>query len=388
MALDNAHAPVTQQALRIGNAMRVLDVIRHRGPVSQARIAVETGLTFTTVHRLVQALVRDELVMDGPREDRRSMGRPPRLFTFNESAGFVVGIDVGNETTRSALAGLDGRPVATDSKRTVEIEADFAGAVGQIVADLVARAGVARSRLVSIGVGVPAVVTGGDLIVRAILHRRWEGLALASEIRRRTGSDAVVASDDYLATLGELRRGACVGLRNALVLNIGKGIGAGLIIEGALYGGASDAAGRVGWARIPGSAGLAPIAELLTADGIILDYRRLGGGEAVSSARDVFEHDGRGDPAAREAVDLFAVRLGNLISTATALLDPELIVVGGGIAGSLDRLRPIITRVLAETIPTPPSIVASPLGAEAGVVGAIEAAHARADEWLRGRMAS
>lgn len=388
-ASDDALVPRSQAHVRRANAWSVLQVVRAGGSVSRSRITADTGLTAMSVHRIVADLQRRQLVAPAGRSERGRVGRPSSLFTFNASIGHVVGIDVGNETTRAVLALLDGTPVARHERPTSEIEADLVGSLRAQVHDLEMDAGIVPDTLVAIGVGVPAIATIDGTIVRASQHQRWDGLALGGDLGRILGHQVLVRQDDQLATLAELRRGACVGARNAVVLDIGKGVGVGIVAEGSVYTGVRSAAGRVAWIRAPGDGGVddwVQFGSLLTADGLVRDYRRFGGSSRSYGAIDVFRADAAGDDAATRAIDLFADHLGWLIAVLVAILDPEQVVIGGGISRSFERLSAGVLRRLGTSPTQPPPVVASDLGPEAVVSGAIDAALEVGDVWLQERI--
>ena len=368
----------------------MLSAVRSAGVTSRSRVTRETGLTGMTVHRLMTDLRHRKLVVSGGRPTHGSVGRPPSLFRFNASIGCVAGIDVGNETTRFQLADLDGRSIAQAVRPTAEIEADLARVLGAAVTELQLEAGVRRESLVGVGVGVPAVVDGAGTIVRASQHHAWEGLALGSYLRETLGSEVVVTQDDHLAALAELRRGACVGLRTAVVLDVGKGIGVGIISDGAVQAGAHAAAGRIAWIPLPVDAldpvEAASLGSRLTGDGLVAAYRGRGGRDGVGSAADVFAADIEDDKVAAAVIDDFAVRLGWVVGALVAVIDPELVVIGGGISRSFERLRPGLERRLAEIVPAPPPVVASGLVPDAVVLGAVDAARELGDSWLRERI--
>ena len=251
--------------LRVSNAWRVLQAIRTGGVTSRTRIAVETGLTLTTVHRITADLRRRRLILRAGMSAKGAVGRPSALYRFNSAAGHVVGIDVGNETTRAVAANLGGEVLARASHPTASVEADLVGGVERLVGEVTEAASLSSTALVALGVGVPAVTETGGLIVRASVHHPWEGLELGGQLRRILGCEVIVAQDDHLAALAELHRGACMGLRNAIVLNMGKGIGAGLITDGTVYYGSRAAAGRLAWIPVPyegtGGDALVPLAS-------------------------------------------------------------------------------------------------------------------------------
>jgi predicted NBD/HSP70 family sugar kinase len=394
-------APLTQTSLRLRNLWRVLENIRAAGTTSRVRVADETGLTGTTVHRLTAELRRRRLIVRARTSASGGVGRPPSLFRFNGGIGHVIGIDVGNETTRAVLADLDRNVRAREQRPTAAIEGGLLFALEDMVSELQRAAAVPRDALVAIGVGVAAVTAIEGTIVRASMHHLWEGLQLGAQLRRDFECEVVVSQDDHMAALAELEVGACVGLRDALVVNLGKGMGAGIIADGSVYRGAHGAAGRLAWIPVsratprdpalvaPGddpADAFAPLAHLLTADGLIAEYRRLGGGAQVAGAVDVFRADAAGDAMAGLAVDSFADRLGWLIGTSIAVMDPQRVVVGGGISGSFERLAPLLVGRVAEIVAVPPPIVASELGTDAVATGAIGAATRLADSWLAARL--
>jgi predicted NBD/HSP70 family sugar kinase len=256
---------------------------------------------------------------------------------------------------------------------TAAVEADLAGGLVALVADLRSR-GEPFAQLVGAAVGVPAIPGDDGRIVRASQHHGWEGLELGARLREAWGCPVVIRQDDHLAAFAELTIGACRGARTAVVINVGKGVGVGLVSDGAVHTGGRQAAGRIGW--------------ILTADGLIADYRALGGTAPVASARDVFAADAVGDAAAAAGIDRFAARLAWAMATVIAVVDPEIVVFGGGISGSWRRLeRPVVDGVRG-ILPGTPPIVASTLGQEAVVTGAVEAAMDLGDAWLHKRLES
>jgi predicted NBD/HSP70 family sugar kinase len=389
--LGGRRGPSMPASVRLRNSWLVLDAIRSADTLSRVRLADVTGLTTTTIHRITADLHRRRLIVQVGTPDNGSVGRPPSLFRFNASIGHVIAVDVGNETTRAAIADLCGAVLASRSQPTAAIEGDLLHAIEETIAELQREAGVRLATLVGIGVGVAAVAEAEGRITRASVHHLWEGLELGSQLRRLYACDTLVAQDDHLAALAELEVGAAVGLRDALVLNVGKGIGVGIIADGVVYRGSRSAAGRVGWIPIEDGVtspplDMVPLAKILTADGLIAEYRRLGGSAPADGALDVFDADRRGDTAAAGAVDTFADRLGWLIASAVALLDPQRVVLGGGISGSFDRLSERINARLREIVAVPPPVVGSTLGPDAVVSGAIQAALGVADEWLAARL--
>lgn len=384
-------SPLNQAHVRQGNAWSVLSAVRAADVATRSRITADTGLTAMTVHRLVTDLRRRKLLVSAGRSSA-GLGRPSFLYRFNASIGDVVGIDVGNETTRAVVADLCGDAKARRELPTATIEGDLAAGLIALGQEILAEAKVSNDSLVGFGVGVPAVTDSDGTIRRASLHHQWAGLPLGARLREAFETEVVVRQDDHLAALAEQRHGGCVGACCAIVLNVGKGIGVGVVADGSVYSGAHAAAGRVAWIPVPldlpqdGEASASLVGTMLTGDGLVDFYRSRGGDVDGAGALTVFEADAAGDPEAALAIDAFARRLGWLVGALVSVLDPEVVVIGGGISRAFDRLRGPLTAQLAEIVASPPPVVASRLVPEAVVTGAIDAALELADAWLRGRI--
>lgn len=386
---DPGPVPLGIGDIRRANAWSVLEAVRAGGTVSRAHIVERTGLTTMTVHRLTGDLRRRRLVLPAGSSAPGSVGRPSSLFTFNGAIGHAIGLDVGNETTRAALVDLGRNRLAELEVGTAGIESDLANHLLAVVAHLQDGARVDPGALMGLAAGIAGVTRSDGTIVRASQHHVWDGLALGSLLGDALGVRVELRQDDHLATLAELRGGACVGMRTALVVNVGKGVGLGIIEDGAVQMGAHGAAGRVTWVPLFAEASASsPVVagDVLTGDGIVADFLRAGGSPGMDGARGVFTAAAGGDPAAADAIWLFAARLGWLIGSAIAIVDPEAVVLGGGISRSYDQLRELLRRRVEEIVPSPPPIIPSPLGPAAVMAGAIDAALAIADASLQERL--
>ena len=382
-------APLTNGDVRLVNAWSVLEAIRAGGVVSRAQIGELTGLTAMSVHRRVAELRRRRLIVAAGSTPAGSIGRPSSLFRFNGSIGHVVGLDVGNETTRAVLVDLDRRQLAELEEPTTSIEAGLAGNLEAAVRTLQASAGVRPDALMGLAAGIAGVTQADGTIVRASQHHGWDGLHLGEMLRAALGVDVDLRQDDHLAALAELHRGALVGARTAILLNVGKGVGLGIVTAGEVHAGAHGAAGRATWIPLgvdDGAAGPALVGDAVTGDGIVAEYRRAGGDPAVATARDVFAADAGGDPAASAAIGAFTSRLAWVVATAVAIVDPEVVVIGGGVSRSFSRIAEPLGARLAQVIPAPPPVVSSSLGPGAVISGAVDAALAIADVSLRARI--
>jgi glucokinase len=211
----------------------------------------------------------------------------------------------------------------------------------------------------------------------------WRDYPLRAKLAEQFSLPIMVDNDLNLAALGELWFGAGQATQNIVLITVGTGIGAGIIIDGALYRGSHEASGEIGY-LMPGREflgrryeGFGALEGLASGTGIAERARQALAGQrepealANLTAEDVFDAARRGEAWAsaviEEAVDYLAI----MVSSVGAYFDPELIVLGGGVARSADLLIEPIMRRIEGTMPVPVPVVASELGHRATVLGAI-----------------
>ena len=300
----------------------------------------------------------------------------------------AIGLDVGGSKVGGVLMAADG---AVRSSLRHETPADDVDAVLETVVLVAKRLG-AAGPAAAIGVGAAGMVEHETGAMRWAPNIAWREIPLRDLVAERTGLPCIVDNDANTAAWGECRFGAARGLRHVLVVTVGTGIGGGIVQDGALYRGAHGFAAEIGhvivepdgplcgcgnrgcWEQVAGGQALDRMAEeaaRLEPDGPIA---RAAGG-ATASGRDVVEAAAGGDPEAARMLEAVGGRLGEGLAGLANVLDPEAIVVGGGMAEiGPPFLDPARARFL-ETVEAPdhrPEIPILPatLGNDAGAIGA------------------
>jgi predicted NBD/HSP70 family sugar kinase len=360
----------------------VLETIFREGPITRPEIASVTTLSKPTVSaavsRLEQAgLVRAAGTRPGPR------GRKPVAYVVSNRAGFVLGGDIGGTNVRVAAADLFGEPICDLQQPTTK---DGSRAVGvqvlEMISEVIEQAGASHGRPLALGISAPGVIDRSSGRVTSLAYNVTPegGFDPLEVIRNRFELPVLVDNNVNLAAVGEKWFGLARGISTVVYIGIGAGIGMGVIIDDELVRGAHGAAGEIGYLPLVGDpfdprhrlhGGLE---DEVAASGILTAFNaRQDGdraGEPVSSAHQVFELAGSGDPVAREVVDHVASRLGAAIATVCAILDPELVVLGGGIGSNPLLLRPV-RGAAAALVPITARIKTSLLGDRAALQGAI-----------------
>lgn len=361
------------------NRTVLLDALRVLGASSRADLARATGLSIATVNRLV-----DRLITDGEIVDRgvasSTGGRPARLVEFNSSASAVLAVDLGGRRITAAVTDLQAKilrradsPISSDGPSAGRGVYD---SLVEVMQRLLAEAEVARTAIRAVCVGVPGVVRrdAGRVDVAPAVH--WFDFPLVELLEDRFGIPVHIENDVNLTALAELRHGAARGSGDVIVVSIGTGVGAALVLDGRLHRGAVGAAGEVGYTMLDRSSLANPwpgFGDLESRVGTAGVRRRMGDAEGSDSGMVPFL-DGvrRADPKAMAVFDELVDDLSLLIANASVLVNPELVVLGGGFGrAAADLLLPAIERRLTGRIPFEPTLVRAELD-EAELIGAAE----------------
>jgi predicted NBD/HSP70 family sugar kinase len=252
---STALAGANHQSLKRSNRAVVFRVIHARGPISRVELARQTGLNPGTVTKIADELLASGLASELPRAaapdgaQPGKLGRRPVYLAVNPSARFAVGVDLARSAITAAVVDLTGRPIARVAEPTEPLRGDVVIAqVARIVDRILGRLDPdERAAVVGIGVGAPGPLsTRSGQFLAPPSYGAWEGLDLGREIARRTGLATSVDNNANTAALAELWYGVGQGAVNFVLLNLGTGVGAGLVLDGDLYRGQHDLAGEIG----------------------------------------------------------------------------------------------------------------------------------------------
>jgi predicted NBD/HSP70 family sugar kinase len=367
----------TPQLLRTMNERLLLERLREHGPASRGDLAKATGLSKPTVSAALSGLQEAGLVlMVGAMGGRP--GPTTAIYDMNAHAGHVAGVDIGRDWIRVAVADLRGELIARqDARNTARSAADLVRRVRRLADKAAAEAGLDWSSVTYAVVGSPGVLNEatGSLDFAQNLPG-WGRPGLVDRLRAALEISLTIENDVNLAAVGELARGAGRDRANFVLVSVGTGVGMGIVIGGELYVGARGAAGEVSFVPTPDSVVSTQdsrergATEAVTgAAGVAAAAREAG--MVVESAREVFAAAAAGDPTASAIVTAEGRRIGSLVAAVAAILDPEVVVLGGGVGRNLDMLGAAISGRVEELGPLRPAVVASTLGNSGVLQGAI-----------------
>jgi len=384
---------ITGTDMRDINRSAILEIIRRESPISRTTIARRLGVSLPTVMRIVDELTEEGFVrMHGDTE--WSGGRRRSLLEFNAEGHVVMGIDLGGANMFGALADLGGNVIDE-----VEIDRHSAGGeeclrhLAELIEALLASPKLQGRQVRGVGVGVPGITHHREGVVSWAFALNWQDYPLKAKLMERFHMPITVDNDVNLAALGELWFGAGQKAQNMVFITVAAGIGAGIIIDGALYRGSHEASGEIGH-FVPGReflgqcyAEFGALESMASGTGITERARRVlaAQGTAAEGLRveQVFEAARQGQPWAQEIIDETVDYLAIAVANMSVAFDPEIIVLGGSVTHFADQLIGPMLRRINGAIPTPPPLVVSALGRRAVVMGAItHVLHNTADFYL------
>ena len=245
--------------LRYLNTLLVLKAIRERGTASRADLHRITSLSRPTINEVVDDLLNGDVVAE-LHEDAVSRGSRPgpnaRLLRFRAERGHLLAIDLGAESTFLKIADLDGLILKETRLMSQPLENLFE-LIQRWISTSLDQVGGSEHTLQQVVIGTPGIVdpTNGHLRLAPQLG----GLSNAPlDQVLKFSCPTVVESETNLAVLGEQWKGAAQGSQDIVYLGLGVGIGAGIMLEGNIYRGASGTAGEIGYLPVVAEIGKVP----------------------------------------------------------------------------------------------------------------------------------
>jgi predicted NBD/HSP70 family sugar kinase len=365
--------------LRAINLRTTFELVHTGGPVAAPHVVRSTGLSKPTVSEVLGQLVDLGLL----RRVGRTSGLPgpsAQLYDVNPRAGWVLSLDVGREWVRAALVDLTGAVVGRCATRTPRTTAKAViSQLRQAAETLTSEAGISLEDINQVVVGTPGVLRpGADHLSLAPQLAGWESPKVIPAIREALVAPVVFENDVNMAAVGEHVHGVAQDSEDFVLLSVGTGVATGSFVDGALRRGAAGLAGEIGFLRLDLDAKVGAgratwgtgAYESLVGSAAIVKLAHQNGMDGATSVAEIFDAARHGDPNADHVVRIEARRLAHAIAAVAAVLDPELVVLGGGIGtGGGDLLIRPIGQALASISPFTPRLEVSTLGVDAVIAG-------------------
>ncbi|MBP1969265.1 glucokinase-like ROK family protein [Virgibacillus natechei] len=375
----------TFQLMKSVNKSNILNKIRKSEPISRAQIAKETELTPPTVSSIVKELLEQGIVRESDLGDSKG-GRKPTMLLINSDAFYVIGVDAGPEKVECILTDLSGKVFErTSSKLRKPITNDqFITILKENINKILQSSTTDKEKVIGIGVamhGVVDVETGTSLIAPNL---DLSDIPIKAELEEAFNVIIKVENDARAMALGESWFGGHGDLESMVAVNIGRGVGSGVVINGKLYHGAQDIAGEIGHMTIDMNGAICEcgnrgcLQTFASGEAVAKRARHQVDDEIESgtlTGQRVHELAQNGNESyihiLQETGQAIGVGLTNLIH----LINPSEIVLGGGVMKGEKFILPAIKQTIDQQALTQEakqtSVTVTKLGDDATLLGAV-----------------
>lgn len=351
-----ARNPGSQSALRSRNQQRLTQQLLKGGPATQADLARSTGLSTATVSNIVKSMAAADLVTLTP---VTSSGRRAMSVRYNGDGAIAAGIDFGRTHVRVVLANTGYHVLAEEEVPLPRGHQAVEGiqTASRLLDKLLKKAGISRSQLIGAGAGIPGPIDSRNgKVIRGSILPEWVGINLHDELEKALKIPVFVDNDANLGALAQLTWGDQGNAQNLMFVKIGSGIGAGLILGGALFHGSFGVTGEIGHVTIDEQGlicrcGNRGCLETVASTATMVDLLSRGQERPISTA-DILSQAAAGDPATLRVLDDAGMAIGRALANMANLISPDVIVIGGPLAELGDLfLSPIRRGLLRHAVP-------------------------------------
>ncbi|QMU71353.1 ROK family transcriptional regulator [Streptacidiphilus sp. P02-A3a] len=384
-------APTTERYELTDSARAVLRALALGDPASRPALGEALGLSKVTMSVAVSDLLKLDLV-ESRGTSRGPTGRSAVLYSVAPAAGHVLGIEVGATRLQVAAHSLDGGQIAARTealpRHNLNVTEAASSAARKLTERVRADVGDSNGPLLAVVIAAPTLPTlptrnsGANQLLDGVQQ-------LATQLPVPADVPVIVENNVNCAALAEHRIGVARDREMFAYLQIGVKIGVGIVVGHRLLRGAHGAAGEVAMGPFPWAPGLAPrragLEEYLGSDALM---RRCAAawparrGPAPQDAQALFDAAAQGDATARQLVDQHARDIGGLAVAVLSVIDPGLIVLGGGV-GQNQLVVPEVRRTVQE-LAWDTEVTVGALGDHATLLGAVHTAIDRALDRIAG----
>lgn len=392
--MDDRHPKASGEYIYHLNKVRVLNLLREENQISRSDIVKRTGLSAPTVTRMIDSLINEDQLAEQVGIGESSGGRPPIILRFAGENHYVVGVDWGRTHIYARLSNLNGgvlieKDIATEASESFDNDLVR---VKELIKSLIQESAIDEKRLSGIGVAAAGFVNSNSNIIEYSPNFNWQNVDIRTPLKKEFNVPVIVDNVSRVMAQGELMYGIGSECKDFVFVNVGYGIGSGIIMKGEAFFGFDGMAGEIGHNKAvldhsenrlcscgkydclecySSGRGIAETAQKMIANypnSSLNDVERISA-EAVAKAAI------SGDEMATKIIDKAAELLGLAIASTANNFNPAAIVLGGKVIGEkgffFDRIKTVFEAEVLQQPSRKIRLMRSSLGVEAGVKGAV-----------------
>ncbi|MFC0332195.1 ROK family protein [Paenibacillus sepulcri] len=368
-----------QEVIKLHNKQLVLEVIRKHRPISRAEISKATKMSATSIGRIVNELSGEGLVKETSLTST-GVGRKAIKLDIEPGGRYSIGVDIQKKRILIGVMDFSEKLVLKEQVvHTAEEAAPEATAalIAQTVRQCLEDRGIERSKVAGIGVGTPGVIdhAGGIVLLSATLG--WRNIPLSAMLFEATGFNTVIDNDLKVKILGEYLFGSTKGLDKTVLINVGTGIGASLIINGEIFRGGSNSAGELGHTTLDPNGNLCSCGKrgclqtYIEESALLAEARRI---KPIEDIMQLFEAARAQETWAMEIMHRTSLYIGITINNIVCLYNPDTVIISGDLVENYGEILELIQEqcrtVIWEQFRDSLKVIASELAGQAIVMGA------------------
>lgn len=322
-----------QDFMKRQNRLTVFEIIKNHQPISRATIAKQTGMSPTTVSRIVGELTEQGYLLESDQVSS-GLGRKSTLLGMNDASVLSVGVELDRRLMSIGIVDLQGKVVCSSQyPRTPDESVDQTlERISAAIDQLIQQHAIDRTRIVGIGVGLPGIVNNDEGIVVFSVQLGWKNVALATRLKELTGFEIAVDNELKVRALAEHLKGAAVGSSRTVLLGFGQGVGSAIILEGEIYRGVMNSAGEIGHTTVDpngmmcecGKAGC--LQTYININSLLSEANRI---RPVSTIEELYEAKNAGEHWAIHLIDRALMYMAITINNVVCMYNPDSVIMSG-----------------------------------------------------------
>ncbi|AIQ75342.1 MULTISPECIES: ROK family transcriptional regulator [Paenibacillus] len=322
-----------QDFMKRQNRLTVFEIIKNQQPISRASIAKQTGMSPTTVSRIVGELTEEGYLLDSEQVSS-GLGRKSTLIGMIDTSVLSVGVELDRSLMSIGIVDLQGQLICSSQfPRTPDESPDrtlerIKDAIDQLFQQHV----IDRTRIVGIGVGLPGIVNNEEGIVVFSVQLGWKNVPLAKRLKELTGFEIAVDNELKVRALAEHLKGAAVGSSRTALLGFGQGVGSAMILEGEIYRGVMNSAGEIGHTTVDpngmmcecGKAGC--LQTYINISSLLSEANRI---RPIRTIEELFAAKHAGEQWAIHLIDRALMYMAITINNVVCMYNPDSVILSG-----------------------------------------------------------
>ncbi|MFF2154516.1 ROK family protein [Paenibacillus chitinolyticus] len=336
-----------QDFMKRQNRLTVFEIIKHQQPISRASIAKQTGMSPTTVSRIVAELTEEGYLLESEQVSA-GLGRKSTLLEMVDAAVLSVGVELDRHQVNIGIVDLQGNVVAMSQyPRSVEESPEVTlERVGTEIDQLTKSNEIDCERIIGVGVGLPGIIDNDTGEVMFSVQLGWRNVRLAERLKEITGYDVAVDNELKAKALAEHMKGAAIGSQRTVLLGFGNGVGSAFIMDGEIYRGRTNSAGEIGHTTIDpngmlcdcGKAGC--LQTYINIKSLLSEANKI---RPVRSIEDLFEAKKAGERWALHLIERALMYMAITINNVVCMYNPDSVILSGELT---DKFPEILDEVV------------------------------------------